>query len=451
MKYALAAILIALMFFPTLTIAQDDGCKTVVEEAITTAATHCAELKPNEVCLGHPNIDKVIQNDPDLSFDTPGDTLSLDCLCSMHLSPLQTTGSWGLAMMQVSPSEDDQPIRYVLFGDVEIQNAASARSELTAQVVSATEVHSGPGSHYGVIETLPAGRIIDVNGCNCTGNWLRLVLEDGRVGWIWAGSVTGLGDDAELPMVRSDTPVYASMQAFTFRSGDVPTCSSAPEDGILIQARSELNEAQLQINGAEVTLDATVFVQSQPGKSLTIEVLEGAATITATGFAATVRAGARAVIPMTENNTPTGLMRIEPFASQDVANLPVTLLPETVNPVGSLDGEIPYIAGVENCQVVSGRGETICPLHFVNPDGDLITQMTVEFVDAPEGEWKGSVHNSPELMDGDTRSGRLAWNVSCSLGNACFIGPVRWSITLTDQAGHVSDPFEASFNCVSVE
>ncbi len=443
MKYTLATLLIVLMLLPTLTLAQDDGCKTTLEAAVATAASACANLKPNEVCLGHPDIDHVVRNDPELRFESPGDTLPLDCLCSMHVSAADT---WGLAVMQVKPFEDEQTVRYVLFGDVDIQNGASARSALAVQIASAAQVHSGPGSHYEVIATLPGGRVLEVNACTCTRNWLRLVLDDGRVGWIWSRDVTSLGD-TELPVVRPDTPVYASMQAFTFRSGDTPTCSDGPQAGILIQAP---DDARLQINGTDVTLDATVFVQSQPGKSLTIDVIEGTATVTATDLTATVRAGARAVIPMTDDSTPTGVMQIEPFAAQDVANLPVSLLSEAVTPV-ALDDSTPYIAGVEDCQVVSGQGETICPVHFVNPDGDLITEMAVEFVYAPQGEWRGSIHELPVLIDGNARSGRLAWNVSCNLGNVCFIGPVRWSITLTDQAGHASDPFEASFNCVSVE
>jgi hypothetical protein len=247
-------------------------------------------------------------------------------------------------------------------------------------------------------------------------------------------------------MVGVDTPVYASMQAFTFRSDSQPTaCEEAPADGILIQA---LAASSLQINGVEITFDSTLFVQSQPGASLTVAVLDGYARVTAMDFTALVPAGARAAIPMSTESTPNGVTHVEPYTSEDVATLPVRLLPELIDPTVALAEVAPSIVGVETCSVLSDTGETICPLHFVNPDGDAITRMDVEFVYAPQGEWTGSTIEAPELLDGDNVSGRLAWRVSCSLGSANFIGPIRWSLAISDAAGHLSQPFEASFNCV---
>jgi hypothetical protein len=108
----------------------------------------------------------------------------------------------------------------------------------------------------------------------------------------------------------------------------------------------------------------------------------------------------------------------------------------------------PYIVGVEACSVVSNRGETTCPLYFFNGDGDAITRMDVEFVYAPQGEWESNFREPPTLIEGTYTSGTLAWGGTCSLGAANFIGPVVWSITITDESGHVSAPFEAAFNCV---
>jgi hypothetical protein len=154
-------------------------------------------------------------------------------------------------------------------------------------------------------------------------------------------------------------------------------------------------------------------------------------------------------VSLSEPNLPAGAVQVEPYIGQDVAGLPLSLLPERVDPIAVLNDEMPHIVGVETCTALSNMGETICPVHFVNPDGDEISRMNVEFVYAPQGEWTGSAVQSPELLVGDSRSGQLPWHVSCSLGSANFIGPVRWSITLTDAMGHISQPFEASFNCVA--
>lgn len=123
-------------------------------------------------------------------------------------------------------------------------------------------------------------------------------------------------------------------------------------------------------------------------------------------------------------------------------------MPQAVDPLAALDTTIPTVVGVEQCAVVSDTGDMGCPLYFVNPDGDAITQMDVEFVYAAQGTWEGNQHTDLTLLAGDLTAGVLAWNVSCSLAGENFIGPVEWRITLTDEAGHQSAPFEASFNCV---
>jgi hypothetical protein len=449
MKYILFATIL-LVLLPIVTIAQHEDCPQIVEKALLETASHCNEVGDSEVCFGHGDTSVVVNCETVPKFDSPGDVVALDSVCALRLGKLQSSGEWGIAKMQVRATDADQSMTYVLFGDVEIQNAGSSHIEQRVWVEQTTEIHSGPGSHYSIMETLAADKVVYTNGCNCTGNWLRIRLDDGRVGWILSRDVSILGDASALPEVKIDTPVYAAMQAFHFRSGSSsPSCAEAPENGILIQTPLGTDEARLQINGVEVALNATIFAQSQPGDSLMIEVLEGVARVTIADFTAVVPAGARAVIAISEDNIPAGEMRVEPYARKDVAALPVILLPRPVDAISFLDTVTPSIVGVETCAVVSDTGEFICPVHFINPDGDVITNMNVEFVYAPQGEWMGSRVKQPELLDGDSVSGRLAWPVSCSLGSANFIGPIRWSITLTDETGHVSQPYEAAFNCVA--
>jgi hypothetical protein len=152
---------------------------------------------------------------------------------------------------------------------------------------------------------------------------------------------------------------------------------------------------------------------------------------------------------MTAASTPDGIPRIEPYTAEDVRNLPLSLLPEPIDPTAPLNTDIPVIVGVEACAIIADRGTTVCPLYYLNPDGDAIVRMDVEFVSAPLGVWQGSIRQSPERIVGDNISGVLAWDSTCSLqGGVNFIGPVMWSITITDEEGHISEPFEAQYNCV---
>lgn len=437
MKYSIFALLL-MLFLPVLIDGQAEN--EIIENAITETIAHCANLESNSVCYGHDNIEAVVNCEDAPAFERAGDQLPLEVVCQLQLSPLQADGTWGLALMKVRPQDVAEDITIVSFGDVLLQNAASDFVQLEAQVLVDTDVYSGPALQYEKIGQLQAGDKIQTIACNCTKHWLRVILAEDQIGWILARNVELSGDIDELPTNKPESPVYESMQAFTLRSG------FQEMDGILIQTALNSPPMPLKINNVEMMLQGTVFVQSQT--SLTLSVLDGTATLATPQLNAGIPAGIRANIPLSETNEVIGVMEMEAYDSQAVALLPLELLPQVINPTASLDEQTPRIVGVEPCQVISNKGEMACSLHFVNLDGDDITQMTVEFVYSALGEWTGSIQDMPDLLWGDQTAGILAWKTSCSLGKENFIGPVMWSITLTDATGHQSEPYEASFNCV---
>jgi hypothetical protein len=276
------------------------------------------------------------------------------------------------------------------------------------------------------------------------------MLEDGQIGWILARDVTVIGDASTLPVAAADSPVYAAMQAFSLQTGASGVdCRDRLADGLLIQVPPDAEPVAIQINGVPIRMVATIFVQSQPQSALEIYVLEGRASITAQGQTLDVPAGIRYMLPMAHDNTPTGDLEIHPFAPDVLASLPLQLLPHLPDPLVASNDRVPQIIGVEECSIVAGRGEIFCPVYFINRDGDAISRMDVEFVYAPLGEWEGSTRENPQLLTGTTSSGVLGWGVSCSLAvGENFIGPIRWSMTISDENGHTSEPFEAIFNCV---
>ncbi|MBK8021157.1 MAG: SH3 domain-containing protein [Chloroflexi bacterium] len=354
-----------------------------------------------------------------------------------------------VTLMQVKPHAQDTTITLALLGDVELVNAASELNATNVEASRNVRILSGPGSHFSEIDTIPAGQVVEVNACSSSQNWLRTVTEDGQVGWISSLDVNLIDNSKALPVANVDTPVYATMQAFSLRQGSgVGGCASAQEMGVLIQVPANAEPVPMQINGVAMLVNGTIFVQAEAGGAQTIETLAGEAVITVTPLEAVLSAGMRAVVPLSSDYQIAGAMHIEPYTLADVETLPVDQLPEMVALSDPLADTAPRIVGLEPCRVLSDSGETTCALHFVNRDGDAITQMDVQFVSAPEGEWTGSTRDDVQIVQGDAVSGAVGWSVNCSLGQVCFIGPVIWSITLTDAAGNVSEPFEASFNCV---
>ena len=429
--------------------AQEEACPAAVQAVLAEAASVCSGVEASQGCLAHAPAEVVPLGEVPLVFADPGDEISLESLYSLHLGGLvPDTGEWGVAMLRVPTDAAGRDAVLVLSGDADLRNSCSALMQQEVHIMLETEFRSGPGSNYPSLGMLPVGTTVLVNACNCTGNWLRAIGPDEQVGWVWSGSINELNDPDALPVVRRDTPVYGPMQAFCFRSAlTEPPCVGAPENGLLIQAPPGTEPAHLRINQIDLGLSSTVFIQSQPGYTFNLEVLDGLASVTLDEFTLNAPRGVRVVVPLTADNTPAGPAILEWIEPADVAAVPIALLPIPVDVSASVPDPMPIIAGVEPCHVAPDQGPAPCRVHFLNADADPIQSLEAAFVDAPVGEWSDSAHTSPVVLEGDPTAGVLAWDAICSIGSANFIGSVTWQLTLVDAQGHRSAPVEASFNC----
>ncbi len=103
----------------------------------------------------------------------------------------------------------------------------------------------------------------------------------------------------------SDQGDFTPMQAFYFTSGvgDAP-CAEAPESGILIQTPEGVEQVQLNVNGANLTLGSTAYIQSynipdaeENSGELAVSIIEGTGRIEALGMAQDIPAGSWLRIP----------------------------------------------------------------------------------------------------------------------------------------------------------
>ncbi|CAG0969718.1 hypothetical protein ANRL4_01175 [Anaerolineae bacterium] len=132
------------------------------------------------------------------------------------------------------------------------------------------------------------------------------------------------------PILTTAEPlkVFQTMQGFYFRSGEGSLCHEAPRDGILIQTPQGRGKIELFVNGANIRVGSTVFLQAQPNKELIINTLDGAATVTSAGKTSTATMGTRVRVPLDSNWRASGPPSDpEPFDPAHVLALPVQLLP----------------------------------------------------------------------------------------------------------------------------
>jgi len=124
-------ILAVLSLFMSITvIVAQDACSTVVTDALTATDAACTGVGRNEACFGNVNITTTLA-DETLIFQSQGDIVELTEIERMTLSPYdEDTGSWGVALMNVQANIPDtvpgQGVTFLLFGDVDIENAGDA-------------------------------------------------------------------------------------------------------------------------------------------------------------------------------------------------------------------------------------------------------------------------------------------------------------------------------------
>lgn len=122
----------------------DDSCVSIVEQALQSVGSACAELGRNEACYGHINVDATFREDIEAQFETNGDIVDVGDLQSLLTQAADPTGeTWGVALVNLQadlPDDSEDNVTLVLFGDAEITSAVSddPDSEFTAPMQAIT-------------------------------------------------------------------------------------------------------------------------------------------------------------------------------------------------------------------------------------------------------------------------------------------------------------------------
>jgi hypothetical protein len=112
--------------------AQDDACADVVQQSYETTQEVCDGTQGEEACYGNVSVSAQPE---DLDFDNVGDVVGLADLEGLRLSTMDTdAGEWGISLMRVEANLSDEEavaaVDVVLFGNVEIANAADESADL---------------------------------------------------------------------------------------------------------------------------------------------------------------------------------------------------------------------------------------------------------------------------------------------------------------------------------
>lgn len=136
-KVVWMTLLLCLSVMVGQTLAQD-ACSELVQEALAATDEFCTDTGRNEACYGNVQIEAELTED--LPFAATGDRVPLDAIERLTLAGLDTSaGTWGVTLLKVQADIPDtmpgENITFLLFGDVQIENAADATAQNPMQAV----------------------------------------------------------------------------------------------------------------------------------------------------------------------------------------------------------------------------------------------------------------------------------------------------------------------------
>lgn len=313
---AIAALLIGLISGVYLVMAQDAAPETCPYFAhVETARTACDGLGAGELCLNAGAVD--LDGD---AFVLPGASRSLESITRI------AGGADALATFKLDAGlpDDAEPAQVTLFGSTEIVNTFAPMDENRSTVTITNSgqfvlnMRSAPSLNGAVVTTLDLGVSLEADGRSSDGEWLHVVLEDGREAWINAGVVTVDGEIDALAAL--DDPIQQPMQRFTLNSAD--NCG-----GLLIQSTAA-DSVMLEINGARLSLDSGALVAQAEDDLLMLRVITGDAEVQVNGETVSADAGSEIQIAL-EGGTASAAPEVaDRYAFASLASVPFDLLPQ---------------------------------------------------------------------------------------------------------------------------
>ena len=304
MRFCILCFILAAHSFAA---AAQASCSPTQSAARRDMLGSCADQPANAICAGHPTVSAVSGPEaPATNLSAPGDRLASDAIDWFSVSSEADT--WGMARLlfdAYSDSDlDSETAALLAFGDAAVfRRPADSLPPLIDLTVSATagaNLRAEANVASAIIRTVPYAKPLKAINRTADGSWIRAYAASEQVGWVSASVVAG--DITSVSTVNPGPdilPLWLPWQAFDFRSGIADAfCESASESGLLLQTPNTERGLRFSVNGVDITLRGTAFLQAQADLGLSLYALDGETAITAPAFALTVAAGFGVTLPL---------------------------------------------------------------------------------------------------------------------------------------------------------
>jgi len=279
-----------------------EACPALVVQALSEVGDNCSDLSKNSACYGFNRVEATFgQEVADDFFSRPADTAEIVSLNSINTVPLDPeTNLWGVAVMSVQAnipnSLPGQSVRFILLGDVSVDNAVPADEAVQAAepvnvitLVNAN-IRTRASRNSNVLTSVPAGTELPADGLSEDGAWLRVTVDDSTVGWLNGDLIDASADFSGLPTLTADS--QSPMQAFYFRTGiGQPACNEAPS-ALLVQGPENI-AVNITANGVDIEIGSTIALRTLSEDEMQLITVNGRAQtgnlVILEGFTATAQ------------------------------------------------------------------------------------------------------------------------------------------------------------------
>lgn len=191
--------------------------------------------------------------------------------------------------------------------------------------IAAEYVPDDPGAN--LIGTVPLGALADVTSLDSTDNTSSGELVEWRAHRLRTSTDSG----ATLTLIATGSvllgTITPALDALTLDTSTTPACTDAPPPVLMVQVTGG-DEANLTVNGAQITVGTTAAITATPDDVMTIYALDGLSVVSAGGVTRVVRRGEQVTVPLAGLDVDGEPEPSVAVAGTLVGRLPLGVLPE---------------------------------------------------------------------------------------------------------------------------
>lgn len=265
----------------------------LLETSLTDALDVCADAEIGILCYGSGDL-SLDSSAEDIMFNSPSTTALLADV--LRLETQNTNDELAIAIMHLN--REDVSLAMIAYGATSLENIAP-RQTISVFALRGVNLRQEPSVDARVIGSLVQGTDYTAVGRLADNTWLRILLDDGRIGWASAQYFSTREGFTELDAMTPSTPPYLPMQALTLATencGGLFIIAPEIEDEVII----------FGINGAQIQINGLVHIQTIDDM-LMITSLAGEAIVNTFGFEIALQSGELTSIPLNATNTIIGI------------------------------------------------------------------------------------------------------------------------------------------------